>query len=118
MSGENWYIRLGGWDNLIYARLLNWLAAGTSMLAALCRGKTSTKIEGAARLLRNLALSIARPEAARLMASPQLLKKALIETVGFTSLITKRAGSVCQNALSRQANATALGRAGVSRIRG
>jgi hypothetical protein len=88
MSGENWYTRLGGWDNRIYARLLSWLAAGTSMLATLCRGKTRAKIEGAACLLRNLALSVARPEAARLMASPQLLKKALIETVGFTALIT------------------------------
>src|SRR5258707_9419484 len=85
---ESWYARLSGWNNRIIARLLLWLAGGIGLLARLWRGKKRDWIEGAARFCRNLALYIVQPETIRLMASLLLLKKVLVEAVGFTALLT------------------------------
>lgn len=85
---ESPYIRLSGWNNRISARLLAWLAASIARLGMLWQGKKRTRFEAAARFLRILARYIAQPEAARLLANPQLLKSALTETLWFTILIT------------------------------
>jgi len=84
---DNWYVRLNSWDNRIGARLLLWLAAGMGGFAGMWRGKARVRIEGMARFCRNLAQYIVQPEIARLIASPDLLKKTLMEAVGFTFLL-------------------------------
>jgi hypothetical protein len=85
---DNWYVRLNMWNNRIGARLVFWVAACVSWFARFCRGEARERIEALTRFCRNLARYIARPETARLMASPGLLGLALVETCGFTVLLT------------------------------
>ncbi|HVU69165.1 MAG TPA: hypothetical protein VHD63_18685 [Ktedonobacteraceae bacterium] len=87
-AAGNWYTRLNGWNNHVIARLLNWLALGLDGLARAGRGGVRTRMEGAARFCRNLARYIVQPATLSLMASPDLLKRALLESVGLTMLLT------------------------------
>lgn len=86
---DNWYVRMNAWNNRIIARLLVRLAVGASGLGRLLPGRARAHMEDTARFCRNLAGVIDRPEIARLMASPGLLAKFMVETFGFSFLLTQ-----------------------------
>lgn len=87
-SSLSLYARVSGWNNRIIASLLTWLAACLAWIARAGRGGVRTRLEGAASFCRNLARYIVQPATLSQMASPHLLKRAVLESVGLTILLT------------------------------